>query len=313
MSKTLAMAALAVALSVCLSTAVLAGELEHLGIQVELRAGTALADLVGPSRREQAPARPGDALPDGRPGLGSGQIREAWLVGPTTRYGHGVLGDGVEAGGLRIVLADGRSLQFDLEPDSVFEDLRPRLADLDGDGLEEILVVRSYLDRGAALTVFGLADGALVRRAETPAIGLSHRWLNPVGAGDLDGDGRPEIAYVETPHIGGILRIWRLEGGRLVELARAEGFSNHAIGSRALGPSAILDLDGDGADDLLIPSASRRALRVMSFAGGRLRELGDVRHPAPIASNFAVRDLDGNGRRDVAYDLADGTLVVLYR
>jgi hypothetical protein len=96
---------------------------------------------------------------------------------------------------------------------------------LDGDGTEEVVMVRSYLDKGSALAVLRVSDGALGILAETPAIGQPSRWLNPVGAGDFDGDGRIEVAYVQTPHIGGILRIWRLQDGKLVELAQANGFT----------------------------------------------------------------------------------------
>ena len=102
-------------------------------------------------------------------------------------------------------------------------------------------------------------------------------------------------------------------GGRLRREGTLHGFSNHAMGSRALGLSAVLDLDGDGAEELLLPAAGRRKLRLISFAGGRFRELGTVEHRAAIVTDFQVRDRDGNGRADIAYGLADGTLVELLR
>jgi len=285
-----------------------AGQLERLGIRVVESPGAAIEPpTVGTLRR------PVDALPDGRPGFGMGELAAAWLTGPTRRYGHGVLGDSVEADGLLVIGRDGRRFTLSLPEDSVFEDLQPRLADLDGDGRDEVVVVRSTVAAGAALAVLGVVDGALRLRAETPPIGRPYRWLNPLGAGDFDGDGRTEVAYVETPHIGGILRIWRLEGGRLVQLGSLRGFSNHAIGSRALGLSALLDLDGDGSVDLLVPDAGRRGLRLVSFAGGAFRELGRLDHRQPITGDFEVADRDGNGRADVAYGLADGTLVELLR
>ena len=68
-----------------------------------------------------------------------------------------------------------------LSANSVFEDRKPRLADLDGDGTDEIIVVRSYLDRGAALSIVKLKAEGLEIVAETPAIGRANRWLNPAG------------------------------------------------------------------------------------------------------------------------------------
>ena len=286
-----------------------AGPLDHLGIRVEvLAARPSMTMQTAPSATP-----PDDVLPDSRPGLGALDIAEAWLVAPTARYGHGVLGDAVEAGGLLAILRGGRRLTYRLPDDSVFEDLQPHVADLDGDGREEVITVRSRQNLGASLAVFHVDGGRLRPRAETPPIGLSYRWLNPVGVGDFDGDGRAEVAYVETPHIGGILRIWQLDGDRLVQLGNLPGFSNHAIGSRALGLSAILDLDGDGSEEILLPDAAQRALRIVSFAGRRFAELGRLAHQRPIVTDFLVADRDGNGRDDIAYGLSDGTWILLKR
>ena len=117
----------------------------------------------------------------------------------------------------------------------VFEDIQPRCADLDGRPGREIIVVESSFDGGAQLAIYGAVtgpDGAptLGKIAATPHIGRRNRWLAPAGVGDFDGDGRPEIAYVEKPHLSGVLRFWRLEGEGLVEIASQGGFSNHRIG-----------------------------------------------------------------------------------
>ena len=60
-----------------------------------------------------------------------------------------------------------------------------------------MIVVESHAAR-ARLAVWG-AGGRL---AAIPFIGTRFRWLAPLGAADLDGDGRVEIAYAETPHPG---------------------------------------------------------------------------------------------------------------
>ncbi len=54
-----------------------------------------------------------------------------------------MLGDAIEATGLRFKMWDGRELIFQLFGDSVFKDRKACLADLDSDGGNEILVVRS--------------------------------------------------------------------------------------------------------------------------------------------------------------------------
>ena len=258
-------------------------------------------------------SRPENALPDGRPAFGSGRIAEAWLVAPTERYDHGVLGDAVEAGGLLVRLKDGGERQLLLPETQVFEDLEPRLADLDGDGEAEVLVVRSSLDAGAVLTVYGLVGDELQLIAEGPNHLPAHRWLNPIGVADFDGDGTLEVAYVETPHIGGILRILSLQDGRLVEEASWAGFSNHEIGSRELGLSAILDFDEDGYPEIFLPSARRRSLRVLRYQDGEITLLGRDFYDAQIVGDFRLEDLDGNGMDEVIFQLDDGLEVRLYR
>jgi hypothetical protein len=269
-----------------------------------LKAAAAVLGVAVAALPAAGAERPG-TLPDGVVVAGQRDVAFAWLTGPTHRYAHGVLGDAIEASGLAVEMADGRQLTFELDAGSVFEDRYPRLHDLDGDGDDEILAVRSYLDRGAALAVLGVEGGRLAILAETPAIGTANRWLNPVGAADFDGNGVTEIALVRTPHIGGTLALYRWQDGHLTEAHRAEGFSNHAIGTRELALSAVIDANGDGIPDLAVPGADRRTLRIVTFAHGRFQELANVPHAAPIASAIVPRD-DESGRR-LTYTLADGS------
>jgi hypothetical protein len=254
--------------------------------------------------------RPPGILPDGVVATGTGTIRAAWLTGPTRRYAHGVLGDDVEASGLAVRMAAGETLSMTLHHDAVFEDRIPRLVDLNGDGRDEVLVVKSTQSSGAALALIAPVDGRLRQIAEGEPIGLAYRWLNPVGVGDFDGDGRIETAHVETPHIGGSLVLSRLEGDRLVEIRREGGFSNHRMGSRVLGLSMVLDADGDGVPDLLVPDNPRTSLRVVTFAGGSFRELARIDLGAEIRSSLRRATL-ADGRRGVAFELSDGRKLAL--
>ncbi|MBN2906862.1 MAG: VCBS repeat-containing protein [Rhodobacteraceae bacterium] len=158
------------------------------------------------------------------------QITSARYADPTTRYDHAILGDAVEWGTLVLHLAGGDRRRIVLPTSRVFEDIEPRLADLDGDGAPEVIAVETDLDRGARLSVYG-ANGLI---AATPFIGTRHRWLAPVGAADLDGDGRMEIAYVDRPHLARTLRIWRFANGQLTQIAVSRGLTNHRIGDTIL-------------------------------------------------------------------------------
>ncbi len=142
---------------------------------------------------------------------------------PTTRYAHGVLGDNIEYGALKIEIAnpadqctDETETQEAVLPESmVFEDLQPRLIDLDGDQHPEIITVESSDTEGARLAIWGVKSGELQRLAATPYIGRAFRWLAPIGAADFDADGHMEIAYIDRPHLAQTLRIWRYQNGSL--------------------------------------------------------------------------------------------------
>jgi len=153
---------------------------------------------------------------------------------PTTRYPHGALGDTVEHATLTVTLSDGRILRATWDAPVVFEDTAPRLADLDGDGRPEILTVEAHETQGARFAIWAVTGDDLVPLAATPWIGQRFRWLAPLGAADLDGDGRMEIAYVDRPHLAKILRVWRItfstsDTATLTEIATAPGLTNHRL------------------------------------------------------------------------------------
>ena len=135
------------------------------------------------------------------------------------------------------------------------------------------------------------------------------RWLNPAGIADYDGDGKPDIALVVTPHIAGELQFWTLRDGEFEQLAEIGDVSNHVMGSLHQGLSAIADFDGDGVVDLAIASQDRRVLRFLTLSGGKLRELGSANLPAPAAENFAV--VAFNGLPAVKVGLAGGRTLTI--
>jgi FG-GAP-like repeat len=266
--------------------------------------------------RSSGPApqdRPEDAIPHSRVVGGSNDITTAWLADGTDRYAHGVLGDTIEAAALKVRTVAGKTASFTVRSDSVLEDLIPRLVDVDGDGRDEIIVVRSHKDAGAAVVLLGLRGNRLVRLAESVAIGTSNRWLNPIGAADFDGDGQAEVAVVETPHIGGKLLLLKIDGRRLREVGRYAGYSTHIIGSTELGMFAVTDINGDGAPEIILPTQDRKELRAISFAGGKLVVLAVAKLFRPVTTAILAEDVDGNGTPDILFGDQGGYLNIIRR
>jgi len=267
--------------------------------------------LTPASSPKTAEVNDADKLPDTEVAAGIKNIKRAWFSRPTDRYGHGVLGDAIEAGSLKAELADGTIVEAVLDSSAVFEDRVPRLVDVNGDGVDEIIAVKAYLSQGAAVTLVGQSGDGLKVLAEAPAIGLSHRWQNPVGAADFDGDGNIEIAVVITPHIGGTLQLYEWHNDKLIADHNDYGFSNHAMGSRELGLSAIIDVDQDGVPDIVVPDAGRNSLIAVSFRNGNVRRMGRVDMADRFASGLFTADIDNDGRAEIVYATENNTLTAL--
>jgi hypothetical protein len=253
--------------------------------------------------------RPDGALPDGVVATGSRDIARAWLAEPTDRYDHAVLGDKIEASSLMIETRDGKRHVVRLKDDAVFEDLEPRLADLDGDGRDEIIVVKSYIKRGSSLAIIAERKGQYEIVAETPPIGQPHAWLNPAGIADFNGDGKPDIALVRMPHVLGTLELWSFIDKRLRKIGEIADATNHIAGTRTLNMSAAADFDGNGIADIAIPSLDRSRLRIISFAPAA-HEIASIALPSKAVTTIGLVAIEGSPPA-LAVGLEDGTLVLV--
>lgn len=213
------------------------------------------------------------------------QITGAHYDDPTTRYPHAVLGDDVEYGSLILEREGAAPLRLTLPESRVFEDTAPRLADVDGDGQPEVVVVESDQSRGARLAVY---DEAGLRYA-TPFIGTRFRWLAPAAIADLDGDGKVELAYVDRPHLAKTLRVWRVERGKLVAVAELGGLTNHRIGERDIA-GGLRDC-GTGPE-IVLADANWRRLQAVTLRDGVLeaRDIGPHRDRSSFAAAMNCAD-----------------------
>ena len=252
--------------------------------------------------RDEAP----NGLPDGRIAeltlRNQQDIREAWYSEPTRRYPHGALGDEIEAGALKVRDVNGQVFTFRLPRTEVFEDITPRLVDLDRDGRTEVVTILSSTTRGASVAVFGLVGNAIIKKAQTEFLGRRFRWLNIAGIARFRGLFRPEIAIVEKPHLEGVLKFYRYRNGQLTSNRSAIAFSNHEFGSNELRLSAIAEVNNDGNPDLLIPSFDRKTLFAIGVSRTAFTELARIALPAAINRAIAVEGARDNLKITVGLD-----------
>jgi len=219
--------------------------------------------------------------------VGAETITNARYSNPVDRYGHFAPGQPHEYSDLVVTTNTGRRLVLQLPEEDVFEDVNPRLLKLACGEPEEILAIVSNHNSGSRLVLIGLVGERLKITAQSRAIGTPMRWLNPVGVADLDGDGCAEIAAVITPHIGGILKVYRRTGDDLVEIATLAGFSNHIYGSPELGLSTPVSVAGQMR--LLVPDLTRRYLRIIAFVDDSLIEIGRCELNSPVTGTIKVK------------------------
>jgi hypothetical protein len=200
-----------------------------------------------------------NALPDARL-LMDGSGRLLMLSDPTTRYGHGVVGDEFEAESITLVEtlpSPHISLRLEIESQRVIEGIAPIWADLDGDGVREIIVTESETEQGARIVAY---DEQGTRVATGPGIGTAFRWRHQLAVAPFGPDGELELASVLTPHIGGVVEFYQMRGDELEIVAEVPGYSSHTIRSRNLDRAIAGDLDGDGYVELLVPDQAQEFL-----------------------------------------------------
>jgi hypothetical protein len=205
---------------------------------------------------------------------------------PTEKYTHGILGDGIEAEQL-VVVRDGVFYEYILPGDYVFEDIRPRLYDVDGDHELEVITIRTNVSKGAGIAIYKIEDGALVEYAHVPEIGNAYRWLNIAAIHDLDNDGIVELAWIETPHIGGTLKVAKIHAGKLQVLAEKAQYSNHKIGERNLCLSVLTEQSNKKV--LYVPNQSRNKIVGFAFENNEFQAIDAIDQVVDFSKSLAAQ------------------------
>jgi hypothetical protein len=178
------------------------------------------------------------------------------------------------------------------------------LEDLDGDGTRDILIVnngRSRIDLLLSSKSSGDAPGARARSEPNEVAGDRrmrlasvpvNKEIVSVGVGDLNGDGKLDLAYYGTPSE---LIVMFNEGKAEFGPTRAINSGEAVENSTAL---TVGDLNRDGRADIALLEANE-VLLVYQDAKGQLGEPERLPHTASNPRMLRVADLDGDGGNDL--------------
>jgi len=228
----------------------------------------------------------GDGLPDlavGAPGHDDG-----------SGYGAGAVWIYSGAGGAVLSMVAG-------PPGSQYGSALANAGDQDGDGRDDLFVGAPRGDgaRGLVFVQSGADGSTLASHALGGSLSAFGGTLATLG--DIDGDGRPELAagapgfQAGSTQAGRVFLVRSSDGGVEAEISGA-GFYSRLGDSLA----TVSDTDGDGLADLLVGSYSGGTARLVSGADfSTLVDLGIADLPAfqPLVVGGGL-DLDGDGVED---------------
>lgn len=180
---------------------------------------------------------------------------------------------------------------------------RVRIADLDGDGLQD-LVVASYGDNAISIFQNIGAPGSLTTNSFAPRVDLpAGNGGYDVAIADFDGDGKPDIAMCN----GNATFISVLRNTSTPGTLDANSFEAEVDFPAPVACDSIVavDVDGDGQLDLVVGSIQGEVMSVLRnlSSPGTLGFDTHVDFGAPgWVHNVAVADFTGDGNPDLAID-----------
>jgi VCBS repeat protein len=177
-----------------------------------------------------------------------------------------------------------------------------KVADLDGDGFNDIAVVNL---QGSLQVLYGDGTGSFARVTRDGLWPSTSSTLG-VDAGDLNGDGRNDIAVAFTTQQGAVSVLLN-QGNRSFS---APVNYDACSASRSV---AIGDLDGDGDKDLADTGGCSKAGTLLNDGQGAFAFDGTY-GSGSASRSIAIADFNRDGANDIAYlnQTAGGRVTVLF-
>jgi hypothetical protein len=214
------------------------------------------------------------------------------------RYVHGIMGDNIEGAALVILRAADDTLtelaRVDLPGDAVYEGLSPLWADVNQDGVDDLVTTVSDGAVGSRIRVYLTDESSIMNSVDGAVIGRPGRWQHQLAWDAFAPDGTYELVDVLTPHIGGTVRFYRFTGDSLEIVAEQPGYTSHVIGSRNLDLAVSGDFNGDGQPEIVLPSQNRQRIAGIQHTDEGASVVWELPLDGVLTSNlFALRLPDG--------------------
>jgi len=250
--------------------------------RVNLERALELAPNFAPSAPSSVPAEPADPV-FSTPGASTHIVSAPAAGAPPTIHVFDKRGNETAA--------------FDAYAPTFLGGVRVAMGDVDGDGVDEIVTVPAP-GGGPHVRVFE-QDGTFVK--DFFAFEKSDRTGWFVAVGDIDGDGREEIAISEDAGGEGEVAVYSWQG---VQLERFTAFEQRSASVRV----ALGDIDRNGRDEVIASLGSGFSPRVRVFrpSGSFILEW-DAYAPTYNKGVFvAAGDVDGDGKDEIVTGTDNG-------
>jgi ribosomal protein L27 len=190
------------------------------------------------------------------------------------------------------------------------------IGDLDGDGKPDLAVVNTSTN---TVSVFlnTSTNGSVSSGSFATTVNLT-TGTSPlsVAIGDLDGDGKPDLAVANSSGSPGSISLFHN-----TSTSGSISFANKVDFSTGFGPQsvAIGDIDGDGKLDLVIANSNSNAVSVFrntstsgSIVSGSFANKVDFT-TGSNPNSVVIGDLDGDGKLDLAVTNNNSASVSVFR
>ncbi len=202
---------------------------------------------------------------------------------------HIYLGNGAGSLTYNATYAAPSSGNFNPGPNSIVA------ADVNGDGKLDIVAMAPY---NGVFVFLGNGDGTFKRQLPTPPFARVPLALRSMAVGDLNGDGKPDLAFQSNDTTGGGISILLNTGnGTFGTPAYYPVGDRRRLCRRGI---AIGDVNGDKKPDIVVGSRSTTAIVYLNQGGGTFAVKGTVGSvPLYPTNNVVLADINNDKKLDI--------------